>query len=105
MTVISQIEQAEQTAEDIRSQAVREARDMIASVEEATVAQARALTKTLHEESAKRAEEARVLAGDEIKALELRRAAEREALKKIASAGVKAAGQAIFERVVGDGGR
>ena len=41
----------------------------------------------------------------EIKSLELRRSAEREAMKALAQSRVEKCGQAIFERVVADGNR
>ena len=105
MTVLGQIEQAEAEAEQIVRDAQLQARDMIKSVEEAGVHQAREAQKALGEEVQRRIEEARVLIGDEIKSLELRRAAEREAMRERARARVQDAGRLVFERIVADGRR
>ncbi|HIS01852.1 MAG TPA: hypothetical protein IAA74_09675 [Candidatus Excrementavichristensenella intestinipullorum] len=104
-TILGKIEAAEREAESIRVQANREARDIVKAVEEADAAQARQAAKNQAEQAQRRLEAARVLIGDEIKALEVRRGAERETLRKIASARVSQAGQLIFERVVLDGHR
>ena len=103
--ILGQIEAAEQAAEEIRAKAAREAREMIKSVEEAVVIESRQMGKSLHEESQRRIEAARLRVGDEIKSLEVRRSAEREAMRKLAQARVKSAGQAVFERVVDNGHR
>ncbi len=104
-TVLKQIEEAEAAAESIRLDAVREARDMLKSVEEAGISQARQAAKALSEETQKRMDAARVLIRDEIKSLEVRRGAEREAMRNLAMARVKDAGLAVFERIVSDGNR
>lgn len=104
-TILEQIEKAEHEAESIRVQATREARDIVKAVEEASIAQGRQAARSQAEAAQRKIEAARVLIGDEIKALEVRRGAERENLRKAASARVDKAGQLIFERVVLDGHR
>lgn len=104
-TLLDQIEQAEQQADNMRAQAQKEARDIIKSVEEANQAMERQQTKEMHEAASHRLEEARVATQDEIKALELRREGEREALKRTAQARVSQAGAAVFERIVANGNR
>ena len=105
ITVLKQIEDSEVTAESIRMDALKQAREMIKSVEEACVIEARQSAKVLGEEMQKRAEDARVLIGDEIKSLEVRRSTERESLRARAQARVGQAGQDVFERVVDNGHR
>ena len=104
-SILDKIGAAEHQADAIRVQAAREARDILKAVEEANAAQARQAARSQSEAAQRRLEAARVLIGDEIKALEVRRGAEREAIRKSASARVGQAGQLIFERVVLDGHR
>ena len=104
-SILEKIEAAEHEADAIRAQAAREARDILKAVEEAGAAQARQAARSQSEAAQRRLEAAKVLIGDEIKALEVRRGAEREAMRKTAAARVSQAGQLIYERVVSDGHR
>ncbi len=104
-TLLEQIEQAERQAEEIQKQAQREAREILKSVEEANIQMERQALRDMHDAAARRLEEARISTQDEIKALELRREGEREALKRTAQARVSQAGRTVFERVVGNGNR
>lgn len=103
MTLLDQIEQAEQEADVIRANAQKEAREIIKSVEEANSAMERQMTSDIYEQSSKKVESARTATQDEIKALELRREAQREALKRQAQSRVSQAAMAVFERVVHHG--
>lgn len=104
-TLLEQIREAEQQAEQIRSAAGKEAREIIKSVEEAVVQESRQGLKDIHEGAQRLVEETRISTGDEIKTLELRRSAEREAMKALAQSRIENAGRTIFERVVANGHR
>lgn len=104
-TLLDKIEQAEAQADMIRANAQKEAREMIKAVEEANLSMERQMTKDMHDKASHRLEEAKIATQDEIKALEMRRSSEREALKRTAQAHVSQAGMAVFERVVNHGDR
>lgn len=104
-TILERIQAAEEEAQAIRAQAAREARDILKATEEDMSLKARQMAKAQTELAQRRVEGARVMIGDEIKALEVRRSAQREAMKKEAAARVDQAGKLIFERVVLNGHR
>lgn len=103
ISILESIEKAEVQAENIRTQATREAREIIKSVEEATANNLRHAQRANTEETQRRMDAARILIGDEIRELEKLRAQEREKMKKQAGLHVEQAGELIFERVVSDG--
>lgn len=104
-TLLDLIEQAEQQADDARQDAAREAREIIKAVEEANTQMERQQTRDMHEAAQRRLDAIKMSVCDEIKALELRRQSEREAMKRLAQAKVSEASIAVFERVVGHGNR
>lgn len=104
-TILERIQAAEEEAQSIRAQAGREARDLVKAAEEEMSAKSRQAAKAQTEDAQRRIEMARVMIGDEIKALEVQRSAQREAMKKEAAARVEQAGKLIFERVVMNGHR
>lgn len=104
-TLLDQIELAEQQADEIRAGAQKEAREILKSVEEANQIMERQQTREMHDAAARRIDEARVTTDDEIRALQMRRESEREALKRTAQARVSQAGRAVFERIVHNGNR
>ncbi len=104
-TLLTEITEAEAQADEIRAQAQKEAREIIKAVEEANLAMERQAQRDMHDLAAKQVEDAKAATMDEIKALELRRSSEREALKRTAQAKVSQAGAALFERVVSHGNR
>jgi hypothetical protein len=99
--ILRRIQEAEFKAEEIRQEAVREARDMVKGVESAIAAHARDAQLELREKMQAVLSDARAATGDEIRTLEVRRGAEREELRRAARERVDAAGEAIFERIVG----
>lgn len=99
--LLRQIQEAEQQAETIRQDAAREARDIIKGVESAITAQNRQAAAELREKVQGVLSDARSATEDEIRTLEVRRGAEREEVKKAAKGKIKAAGKAVFERIVG----
>ena len=105
MALLKQIEQAERQAEEIRVNAAREAREIIKAVEEEVAAGARQAAKEIREDAQRLIEEARLGTEDEIKSLEVRRTAEREAMRQLAQNRVDNAARAVFERIVKDGNR
>lgn len=104
-SILLQIERMEQEAEQIVRNASREARDMIKSVEEACMVQERTAARDIRENAQKLLEERRQGVQGEIKLLEVKRAAEREALCKDALRRVPMAADLIFERIVKNGNR
>lgn len=105
VTLLDQIMEAEAKADQIRAEAQKEAREIIKSVGEANQAMERQTAREMHDRAQRKLDEARTSVQDEIKALELRRASEREALKRTAQARVSQGAQAVFERVVNNGSR
>lgn len=99
--LLRQIQEAEKKADEVRQDAAREARDIIKGVESAITAQNRQTSVELREKVQGVLGDARSATEDEIRTLEVRRASEREEVKKAARGKVKSAGQAIFERIVG----
>lgn len=104
-SLIGQIEECEAKADEVVKAAQREARDIVKAVGEAVAAEGRQAGAELHEEMLRRVEDAKTGIQDEIKSLEMRRAAEHEALRTMARVRVPLAGEAIFERIVSDGNR
>lgn len=104
-SLLTEILAAEQRAEALIAQAQSEAREIVKAVEEANAALTRQAVQDMHEAAQKRLSDARAATQDEIKALELRRSAEREALKRTAQQRVSQAGAAVFEKVVNHGDR
>lgn len=105
MELLREIEQAEHKAEETRLSAVREAREIIKAVEEATVINARQASKDIRDGAQRLIEEAKLGTEDEIKSLEVRRGAEHEALRILAQSRLENAARMIFERTVRDGNR
>ncbi|MGI6182992.1 MAG: hypothetical protein ACOYIH_02700 [Candidatus Fimadaptatus sp.] len=104
-SVMLQIEKMEQEAEQIVKDASREARDMVKSVDEACMAQERASARDIRDSAQQLLKERRQGVEGEIKLLEVKRAAEREALCKDARRRVAMAADLIFERIVKNGDR
>ena len=99
--ILKRIQEAEGQADQIRQEAAHDARDIVKGVESAISAQTRDAQKELRDKVQTVLSDARAATEDEIRTLEVRRAAEREELRKAAKERVKAAGEAIFERIVG----
>lgn len=99
--ILGRIQEAEKQAEAIRQEAVRDARDIVKGVEAAILSEKRDAQKELREKVQCILSDARAATEDEIRTLEVRRGAEREELKRAAKERVEAAGNAIFERIVG----
>lgn len=105
LALLNQIVGSENEAEEIRRAAVREARDLIKSVEEVLIIEARQAAKDIREGAQRLTEEARLGTEDEIKALEVRRSAEHAAMRERSLQKVEAAAQMIYERIRSDGNR
>lgn len=103
--LLLQIHQAEEQAEQIHQKAINEAREIIKAVEEATAIDARQAAKDIREGAQRLIDEARIGTEDEIKSLEVRRSAEREAMKEMAMRRVDEAAKTLFERIVENGHR
>jgi vacuolar-type H+-ATPase subunit H len=99
--ILRRIQEAEEQADLIHQEAARDARDIVKGVETAISAQARDAQKELRDKVLTVLADARAATEDEIRTLEVRRAAEREELRRAAKERVKAACDAIFERIVG----
>lgn len=99
--ILRRIQEAEAQAEEIRQEAVRNARDIVKGVETAITADAREAQKELREKVQVVLSDARAATEDEIRTLEVRRAAEREELRRAAKERVHLAADAIFERIIG----
>ena len=105
LSMIGKIEEAEQEAARIVQEARREAGDIVKSVEDAITVEDRQSMRELHEETQGIIEKARVGVLDEIKALEVRRGLEREAVTRAARTNIPEAAKAVFERIVEYGAR
>lgn len=105
LDLLSQIERAEQSAEEVRADAAREARDILKAVEEACLVSERDAARDIREGAQRLTEETRIGTQDEIRALEVRRSGEREILRRDAQGRVAQAGGLVFERVVKNGHR
>lgn len=103
--LIEKIEAAEAEAEGIRAGAVREAREMVKAVEEACLEAEREAAKDARAAAQKIIEEARLTTQDEINTLEVRRSAEREAMRELAASKSEHTTKNLFERIVLDGNR
>ena len=104
-SIMLQIEKMEQEADNIVKDASRQAREMVQSVDEACMARERAATRDIRDEAQRMLEERRQSVQGEIKLLNVRRAAEREAMCKEARQRVNMAADLIFERIVNNGDR
>ena len=104
-SILLQREKMEQEAEQIVRDASRQARDMVKSVDEACVAQERVAARDIRDSAQRLLEERRQGVQGEIKLLEVKRAAEREALCQDAMKRVPMAADLIFERIVKNGNR
>ena len=105
MTLIHDINAAENAAEEIRQVAARDARDLVKGVEEALAAYEREENAKTRDAAAQALSEAKKRAETDIHAIEVRRSAERQALRQVAEGRVAKAAQFIFERIVADGDR
>ena len=103
--LLDKIEAAEAEAEGLRAEAAREARDIVKSVEEACLAEEREAMLKIRQDANQIIDQMRQVTQDEIRTLEVRRSAEREAMRGIAQARVDIAANAIFERIVLHGNR
>ena len=104
-SILLQIEKMEQEAEQIVRDASRQARDMVKSVDEACGAQERGAARDIRDSAQRLLEERRQGVQGEIKLLEVKRAAEREAHCQDAMKRVPMAADLIFERIVKNGNR
>ncbi len=100
LELINQIEQAEREAEEIRNNSLREARDVIKSVDEASIIYVRNSQLEIRDSVQRIIEEARIRTQDEIKELEIKRAMERESIRRAAQKKLDIASKLIFERIV-----
>ena len=105
VTLIDEIRAAEKTAEEIREAAVDEAREIAKRAQAALAEWERAEAGKTREAVAQRLREAQKRAEADVRAIETRRSAERQALKQVAQGRVSRAAQSIFERIAGHGNR
>lgn len=105
MDLMQRVTEAEQTAEQSRTKAAMEAREIVKAVEEASLARTRQAAVMAREETAHALEEARTAAQKEIDALASKEEAQRQALRDAAMARVDEAASLIYERIVHHGNR
>lgn len=105
LELLKSIEQAEAQAEDVRSKAQREGRDMLKSVEDACLIQERNAALEHRTLAQRILEDARVAAQKHIAEMEVQHAVERKAITTEAQKKIELAAQRIFERVVSHGDR
>ena len=103
--LIESIEAAEAEAERICAEAEEKAKELILAAEETCRAQEREAADVTRLSARYSLDHARAVTEDEIRALELRRAFEREALRELALNRVELAANVIFERVMAHGDR
>lgn len=101
--LLEEIRKAEQHAEELRQNAVHQAREMVNAVEEANAAQERQATIELRALSQSVLDETRVKVDGEIERLQAQKEEQLQALSVKAHALREQAAQRIFERIVNDG--
>ncbi len=105
LDALTRIRQAEEQAEEIRMQAQRQARDIVAGLEEALVGERRQSQEFIRESARQVLSNAEASAQREIAAEDKRWQARREKARAEAVSRVGEAGQRIFERIVTHGDR
>ena len=103
--LIESIEAAESEAERICAEAEEKAKEFMLAAEETCRVKEREAADAVHLFARQSLVQARAVTEDEIHALELRRAFEREALRELALNRVELAAKVIFEKVVAYGDR
>lgn len=103
--LLESIEAAESEAERICEEAEKKVKEIILAAEDDCRAQEREAAEAARLSVRHAREHARIVTEDEVRALELRRAFEREALRELSLNRVELAANAIFKRVTAHGDR
>lgn len=105
LELLEQIRRAEQSAEEARQDAARQAREIVSAVEEANIAQQRQMAIELRALTQSVIDEVYVKVNDEVERLREQGERQGQALRVKAQSCRNKAAQVIFERITDDGHR